>query len=222
MAVLDTLRVERAHRDEILISAGFAPGAGGPELLPGFQFALEDAHEHVSAMPWPAFVLNEYMEIACANRLIELVWGVDVERELPESVDRNLMRFASDPRFGDRMGNWDELIKVAIAVFKGHHRGPETLDEPSTYFSSVLDEFLKGDSSYITRMMQAWSETDPIEAKIRWTYPVVWDEPDIGQMRFLSVVNPCNHSLGLAFNDWVPLDADTWGRLAALQARDAR
>ena len=119
------------------------------------------------------------------------------------------------------MGNWDELIRVAIAVFKGHHRGGETLDDPSPYFNHVLEEFLKGDSGYITRMLQAWADTDPIEPKIRWTYPIVWNQPGLGTMRFTCVVNTCNADLGLAFNDWIPLDSETWACLETLRSNDA-
>jgi transcriptional regulator with XRE-family HTH domain len=220
IALLDTLRVERGARDEILVLAGFAPHEDGPERFPHFLFTPDEAREHCAGTAWPAFVLNELMEVVCYNRLIELVWDVDIARQYPRSVDRNLMRFASDPHIADRMGNWDELIRVAIAVFKGHHRGGETLEDPSPYFGRVLDDFLKGDSRYVTRMLQAWSETAPIEPKIRWTYPVVWETQGLPRMRFTAVVNPCNPERGLAFNDWMPLDAETWACLEELRLHD--
>lgn len=219
-SILDALKVERGARDDLLMIAGYAPENDGPERFSGFLFTPRQAEDHIRCLQWPAFVLNEFMEVVRWNRLIELVWDVDVARDYPKSVDRNLMRFASSPHIGDRMGNWDELIRVGIAVFKGHHRGGETLENPSAYFNHVLEGFLKGDSNYITRMVQAWADTQPIDPKVRWTYPIVWDQPGLGTMRFTCVVNTCNADLGLAFNDWIPLDAETWACLEQLRATD--
>ena len=38
---------------------------------------------------------------------------------------------------------------------------------------------------------------------------MVW-RGDSGLLRFLAVVNAANEPKGLAFNDWIPIDAQTW------------
>ena len=219
-AILDAIKAERGLRDAILVSAGFASDSAllGADLAPRYYFTLEEAQTHLDEMPWPAFVMNEYTEVMAANRLVEKLWGVGVE-DYPDQTDRNIIRFASDPRFGDRLMNWDDMMRVGVAIFKGHHRGGETIEAPSSYFGRILEDFLSGDPGYVSRLAQLWAETPPNTPKSRWKYSVVWDEPGIGCMRFLSTVTTCNESLGLAFNDWIPVDADTWTRVEQLRLR---
>jgi transcriptional regulator with XRE-family HTH domain len=133
LAILDALKVERHLRNEILVGAGFAPD--GDELgsigVPHYMYSLADAAKHVEEMPWPAFVLNEYTEIVAANKLIELLWDIDLKREFPDPLDRNMIAVASNPRFAARVENWDATMQQGIGVFKGHHRGPEEIDNAS-------------------------------------------------------------------------------------------
>lgn len=220
-AILNATKVERVRRDEILVAAGFAPDSAemGADRYPNYYFALAEAQDHVDEMPWPAFVMNEYTEVMVANRLVEKLWGVGV-KDYPDQTDRNIIRFASDPRFGDRLVNWDDMMRVGVAVFKGHHRGGETLDQPSSYFDRILEDFIRGDPSYVGRLARLWAETPPNTPKNRWTYRVVWNEPGIGVMSFLATVTTCNESQGHAFNDWVPVDAQTWECLEALRRRE--
>ena len=86
----------------------------------------------------------------------------------------------------------------------------------------MLDRFLKGDPKYVGRLMQLWQETLPREPKVRWEYEVLWNEPGIGRMRFLAVVNTASEPDGLAFNDWMPVGAETWKNFEALQKRGRR
>ena len=221
VAILNALKVERFTRNDILTAAGFAPD--GLELgsahLPHYMYTLAEIVEHVERMPWPAFVLNEMTEVVCCNRLTERLWDIDLEREFPNPIDRNMLSVASLPRFAARVENWDDVMKVGLAVFKGHHRGPESLDQASPYFSQVIQRFMKGAPEYVGRIMHLWQETEARQPKIRWEYEVRWNEPGIGRMGFLSVVNTANEPDGLAFNDWIPLDAQTWEGLEKLRKR---
>jgi hypothetical protein len=47
-------------------------------------------------------------------------------------------------------------------------------------------------------------------------YPVVWNEPGIGRISFRAVVTTANEPAGLAFNDWIPADAESWEHLEAV------
>jgi transcriptional regulator with XRE-family HTH domain len=223
-AILDATKIERGKRWEIFQAAGFAPDSKelGPERFPDYLYTPEEAQAHCNNLPWPAFVTTEYMEVAHANTLAQKLWAIDLEAALPDTIDRNLLKFASDPRFADRLENWDEAIKVGIGIFKGHHRGGESLDAPSSYFSRFLDDLLNGDLTYIGRLVQLWGETLPRTPKVRWTFPVTWREPDIGRIRMLAVITPCNEELGTAFNDWFPVDAESWANLEQVRGRDLK
>lgn len=218
-AILDALRVERLTRNEILVMAGFAPDGDelGASRTPHYMYSVVAAAQHVAGMPWPAFVLNDNTEVVACNRLTELLWGIELEREFPNPLDRSLVSVASNPRFADRVENWEEMVGVGISVFKGHHLGPEQLDHASPYFSQVLERFLAGDQKYTSRLLSLWQETAPREPKVRWEYEVQWNEPGLGRMRFLAVVNTASEPDGLAFNDWVPVGAETWERLSQLE-----
>jgi hypothetical protein len=127
------------------------------------------------------------------------------------------MSVASNPRFAERVENWDEAMQAGIGVFKGHHRGPEDVENAGPYFSQVLDRFLAGDPKYTSRLLELWQETLPREPKVRWEYEVLWNEPGLGRMRFLAVVNTANEQDGLAFNDWIPVGAESWECLGRLK-----
>ena len=55
--------------------------------------------------------------------------------------------------------------------------------------------------------------------RLRWHYPVVWHDPEAGRMRFDCVVSSANERDGWSFNDWIPIDAESWQALAAIRAK---
>ena len=217
-ALLGALKVERRTRNRILFDAGFAPDGQvlGSVDEPGYAFTVEEATEYLEEFPWPAFLLNEFVEVVGCNRIAERVWGIDLEREFPDPIDRSMLAVASNPRFADKVENWDDMMRLAVGIFKGHHRGPEDLDRASPYFSQVMQRFVMGNPRYVRRFMEIWQETPPRAPKIRWSYPVTWVEPGIGTVNFMSYVSTANEPDGLAFNDWVPMDADSWVCLAEI------
>jgi transcriptional regulator with XRE-family HTH domain len=220
-ALLEALKVERRMRNHILLDAGFAPDGQslGSSDEPGYMFSAEEATAYLEEFPWPAFILNEFAEVVGCNRIAERLWGIDLEREFPDPIDRSLLAIASNPRFADKVENWDDMMRLAISIFKGHHRGPEDLDRASPYFSQVMQRFVMGDPRYVRRFMELWQETQPRAPKVRWSYPVIWREPDVGVVRFQSFVSTANEPDGLAFNDWVPMDACSWECLAEILKR---
>lgn len=221
-AILEALKLERGLRDVILQAAGFAPiGAEiGPAVQPGFHFAVEEAAEYMETLAWPAFVLDDLMQVVSANSMMQRLWGVDVERDYPDLAGRNMLLFATRPRFADRVLNWDELVSNGIAVYKGHHLGSETIEAPSTYFSNILQAMIQDDARYVTRFFALWPKVEPHGAKVRWGYPVVWGTEDGPQIRFQAIVTTCNEPKGLAFNDWVPTDAESWACMRAMLGQD--
>jgi hypothetical protein len=57
------------------------------------------------------------------------------------------------------------------------------------------------------------------EPKCRWTYRVSWRDDDFGELRFIAVVNVANEPDALSFNDWIPVDAASWGALERVKSR---
>jgi transcriptional regulator with XRE-family HTH domain len=219
-AILDALKTGREERNAILNAAGFAIDgmALGPAMYGEFMFTPDEAAAEVEKAAWPAFVLGEMMQVVAANAICQRLWGVDLRTEYLEPTERNFLTVASDPKFADRVANWDECVGVIAAVFRGHHRGAEDLESPSPYFNALLERFLEGDPKYVARFLTVWQKTVPRTPKIRWRYPVVWDEPGIGVMRFHAYVSTANEPDGLAFNDWVPVGAESWLALERLRS----
>jgi len=220
-AVLEALRLERGERNRILEAVGFA--ADGLRLMPhnpDLYFTLEEATEEIERYAWPAHVNNEMMEVLAANRVAQRLWGVDLEREFTGPVERNMLSVVSSPRFASQVKNWDEVVSVAIAVMRGHHRGPETQPEGSSaYYAAVMKRFMEGVPNLVHRFFELWELTPARTPKVRWTSRVEWQHPEVGLMRFEVFTSACNEPDGLSFIDWIPLDAATWQALEALRSK---
>jgi transcriptional regulator with XRE-family HTH domain len=219
VSLLNALKIDRHSRNSILVGAGFAPDGEflGPMRFPTFMFSPKEAQEHVDRCPWPAFVANEFIELIICNQACECLWNIDLEREFPRGIDRNMLAVMSRVRFADHLDNWDDLIRLTIGVFKGHYRGPEELDRASPYFGEVMRRYGTGDERFVTRFAELWQDTEPLEAKVRLMYPIHWREPGLRPMSFMGVVTTANEPEGLAFNDWIPTDAQTWDELEKLK-----
>jgi transcriptional regulator with XRE-family HTH domain len=217
-AVLDALKVERTERNAILEAAGWASD-WQQIATPVADLGLtqDEAQRECARAMWPCFVMTEMSEVIVANSVATALWGVDLQREYTEVAERSMLAVASDPRFADRVANWDEAIGTLVSVFKGHYRGPEQLEAPSPLFNSILERFLAGEPRYVARFLKLWQERPPAPLLLRWHYPVVWQDP-AGRITFDCVVSTANEREGWAFNDWIPVDAESWRVLEAVKA----
>lgn len=217
-ALLDAMKLDRIDRSEILELAGFATDAEA--LRPprdGYWYTLEEAVEAINSRPWPAHINGEMMDVLAANELMLKVWDVGPDA-LVQGSARNIMASASDPRFADRILNWDELISVGIAIMKGHHRGAETSPEGSSpFFSSVMAQFMAGDPKLVARAFHLFETVPPQYPKIRSSYNVNWDHEKVGVLRFEVLMTTANDLDGFTFQEYIPIDAATWERLERLR-----
>jgi transcriptional regulator with XRE-family HTH domain len=219
--LLDELKTDRLFRNQILAGAGFAPDGDqlGPRN-PDYAFSLDEAKERIAACAWPACVMTELMDVLDANALARQVWDVDLATEFTGPLERNMMTVATEPRFADRVINWEEMLSVGIARWKGHHRGPEDLSEgASAYFAAVMQRLFAGDPGYLQRLVALWDTVEPISPKVWWSYPVVWDHLAVGRLDFEVTCSPANERDGFYFHDWLPVNTVTWERLEQLRAR---
>ncbi|MDP9238501.1 MAG: helix-turn-helix domain-containing protein [Chloroflexota bacterium] len=222
-AILDGLQLEHAERRAILEGAGFVADArsDGADMAP-FWHTTESAESECDRHGWPAFVTDEFARVVSANQAAQRLWGVDLTREFLDPVERNLLSLASDPRFADRCLNWEEFVGTILAVFKAHDWAPGNIEDPPPYFGAVFERFMKGDAKYVGRFFALWEATSADWGrKERWGYPVVWKDPECGVMRFDALTSIASMDDGLAFNDWHPVDAETWRVLELVKARSA-
>lgn len=224
-ALLEALDCPSAEANAILDAAGFSMQHTlfPEERFPNYFYTAEELQTVVEDVPWPEFVLNDKAEVVAANFAIQALWRVDYawEKAHRTPAQMNLLSVASDHRFAEYLTNWDEAVGSLISALKGSPReGPspdDTQDDP--YFNAVLAEFVRGDPMFLKRLINTWESTPPREPKCRWTVPIVWSDTDFGEMRFRSVINTASEPDGLAFQDWIPLDAESWQVLERVKAR---
>jgi hypothetical protein len=85
-----------------------------------------------------------------------------------------------------------------------------------------MHEFSIGDPAFLSRMLEIWNKTDGRESRCHWTYTVTWRDAGCGDMRFLAMVSTASEPDALAFNDWIPVDAESWRVLEAVKGRAGR
>lgn len=226
LALLNVLNVDGAGRREILEGAGFASSRTlfPADEFPDYFFTAEELQHEVELVPWPEFVLNDHIEVIAANAMVQALWHVDfaAERARRSSPEMSLLSVASERRFADKMLNWDECVATMAAVFKGRPNNPGSLDQPDPYLYRVLEEFAEGDQAFLARLANVWAATPARKAKARWAYRVVWQEPEFGVMRFYGLVSTASEPDAYGFNDWIPMDAETWTVLDAIKAKSLR
>lgn len=223
VAMLDALKLPVMERNAIMEACNYAPD--GKEIVPTLmemRFSAEGAQAEVSRSTWPSFVLNEALELVFYNEWVERLWDVDIAREYPAVSDRSLLAVASQPRYADRVLNWDDAVGTIASVFKGHFRGNEDIEQPSPIFGQMLEKLMEGSPAYVTRFARLFAEVPAAPLLLRWHYPMRWDVPGVGVIEFDCVVSNCNQAEGWAFNDWIPTDSESWRVLEAVKSGAAR
>ncbi|MDP2674583.1 MAG: helix-turn-helix transcriptional regulator [Dehalococcoidia bacterium] len=226
LRVLDALDCPSAEANDILEGAGFPTQRTlfPTDRFPHYFYTVDELQIVVEEVPWPEFVLNDNIEIVAANLTAQAVWRIDLPQEKARRKRQqiNLLSVASGPEFIGHVVNWDEAVATLASVLKGRPRDPHTLDQPDPYFNAVLADFAQGDPAFLGRLIEVFASAPSRDPKCRWTYPVHWKDDDFGEMRFIAVVNTASEPDGLAFNDWIPVDAASWNNLEQVKARARR
>ncbi|HMO96537.1 MAG TPA: helix-turn-helix domain-containing protein [Tepidiformaceae bacterium] len=217
-AILDALHIDPLHRNEVLEGAGYAADdriAGGPAETP--DYSLAEAKAEIDGYPWPACINSELFEVLEANALFEAVVGLKLAgRNGP--MERNMVVTLSSPRWADCIVNWDEAMQMTAEIVKGSYSEiAVSPDGPNPYVASIMQHFLSGDPKYVQRFLRIWAEAEPRPRKWRFWFPLHWQHPDVGLLKFKVMVNPGNFSDYFTFVDWMPVDSETWSRLELLR-----
>jgi hypothetical protein len=222
LTCLAALGIDQRTRNEALVAAGFAPEHAADGTAIGQRgLTLADAATAVEDRPWPAFVINENIEILAANRLALRLWGIRRTR-LDDPITRNVMSMATERRIAERCLNWEEAIGGLMSLFKAHKHHAESLDQPSSYFSAVLDRVYAGDATLVRRFIELWERVPPsYPDSVTWTYPISWRVPQLGVFRFHCVAHVVNAVDGLDIDEWMPANARTFRLIERLDARSS-
>ena len=125
------------------------------------------------------------------------------------------------------IGNWDvELSRLKVLQLDGTQAlrdldpTPYPADHvivspPGTAAGAAIDH-LEED---VQRFLALWGSVPAQQRKLRFSYPVTWRHSNGCLFRFTVQANPADQGGGLVFNDWIPLDGETWDGLREL-ARD--
>lgn len=181
----------------------------------------EDLQDTVEEAEWPEFVTNDSYELVAVNTAACALWRVEsfaVERARRQPTELNLLAIANERHFPEQVENWDEVLGIIAGMYKGQPTGggAEGLANPSPYLAQVIAHFTGHGPEFLARLLSAWGRAKPTSPKVRWTYNISWNHPQQGKMRFHALVSTANEGEGLAFNDWAPLDGETWSALGRL------
>jgi len=216
--IFDALNADWRIRSEIMVALGLVPelpALGGRASVERYM-TLDEATEAIAHRAWPALVLNERVELLAMNRAGFRILPIEPER-LHDPVERNLLVVALDPKHAWRLVNWDEGVSLMIATFKAHIHGPESLEDPSSYFSAVLGRVYAGDPRLVRRFIELWDAIPgSYPSKVSWNYQMVWRTPESEVLRFRCFVNSVNELHCLDIDDWFPGDAESFARLERL------
>ena len=217
-AILHALKLERTESNPIREGAGFAPVRSLYDDRADYYFSVDELQHEVEKVPWPEFVVNDAVEVVAANRMASAVWGLDfqVERQRRTPVQRNLLSVASERDFPQVIENWDEILELLASVYKGAAGVDSDSNEPSPYLTQVIGQFTENDPQFLQRLLGAWVRAEPSPAKVRVTYRVIWNHPRHGRMSFHCMMSTASEREGLAFNDWIPVNPQTWTALHGL------
>ena len=219
--ILEAVELSRLEINSILEELGFAPvrDLATPEDVATWS-GLADAQRLVDACTWPAFAVNDLVEVIAANESFQALFAVDFPREYTGELSRNLLALATTPRFADHLKNWDQAARVFVAMWKGHLARSVQIDDQTAQLSKVLDSVASGDASYLLRILKIWADAELITPVRRWFYPIVWRDDELGLLTFQAMVHSGDDPETLvSFNDWIPADASTWSALERLKSR---
>jgi transcriptional regulator with XRE-family HTH domain len=213
--ILEAVELPRIEINDILEELGFAPVRDLSARFDGTaRSGLAEAQQLVDVCPWPAFAVNNLVEVVVANEPFRTLFAIDLARDVVHGPSPSLLALATTRRFADHLENWDEAVRLFAARWKGELTTNASVDDPTPQLSKVLDSVTDGDASYLLRILKIWSEVEAAPPARRWFYPIVWRDDDVGLLTFRAMVHNGDDPVTLlSFNDWIPADAHTWSTL---------
>ncbi|MEO8468732.1 MAG: helix-turn-helix domain-containing protein [Chloroflexota bacterium] len=220
--VLAALQAPHTTVRRVLLDLGMAApgslyGLGGIE---DYRFTIPELRAFVEQTPWPQFVINNTLEIVVANAATQALWEMDLSRQVLERTRArvNLLAILAHHRMRQSLKNRFEIMAIVVSVLKVFPESRTLLDAPGPLFAEVFDAFAGSDPKAINKLYALWDRTPPASQKLRWNFPVIWTEPEIGEIRMIGTVTAASHVNSLVFVDWIPSDGQSHALLETLLA----
>lgn len=151
------------------------------------------------------------MRVVAANRAMQAVWNFDFVRERRIRTPGEMTMFAVGRRcsFLDRITNWPVSFRAAAEMRKAR---AERLRLPSgmAEMMEAMREISGGDEALLKKLVRVWTAAKAAPTRIQSDFPVVWADPEHGEMRFRSIISVVSERDLLSFRDWHPVDAESW------------
>lgn len=214
-SMITALGLDRSRANAIREAAGFAPVRTSFRGATRYYYTLPEAGAAIERVPWPLFAVDDVFDIVAANKPMRALWGIrSIEQERSRGRrSMNIFAFMARRDLVRHVINWDEIVEVTASYFKGRPVVPTGDSEDEVLAGMILEPFRDHDARFLERMEAAWNRAKPIPPKVRWDYNVHWRAVRGGTIRFRAVVSPANEHEGLVFNDWIPVDTESWRRL---------
>ena len=226
LKVLNVLGLTAADMNTLLTRAGFAsePTLYPPHEFPEYFYRVDELQRVVDTRPWPAFATNEAMRVVAANRAVQALWRINyaAERRRRSDEEMSLFTIGRDADFVDRMVNFTDVVGVTASVNKGRPQRTVLTSMAPGLMAAAIQETAAGKPKLFKQLMRIWERAKPRAARVQWDFPIVWRDPDCGEMRFIAVVSSASEPDVLNFHDWHPVDANTWRVLEKVRARAKR
>ncbi len=216
--------------DEMIEAIGLAHDEANP-IRAGAGYAIDwqgvlerryvaepgELRRQADELPWPAFITNQASYVVHWNRAFERLWDVDVEREYPDPMSRNLLAGASIARFARCIANYEETMAFFLGMIKGDPRIQADLEVPAPWHRDAVGQLADGDPGELRRLLDAWEKAQPISHRIRHQYRVAWSYRGVGPtIHFIGLHTVCDIWNELSWQEWIPSDAESWAALASL------
>ena len=224
LKILALLEFTAADANAVLEQAGFAPEPGlyPPHEFPEYAFRVEELQRFLDKRPWPAIATDDAIRVLAVNRAMQALWRFDFarERRRRDPDELTLFRLIGDLKLLERIVNWPDFLRTAASLNKGRPLRA-AMTSPERRMDSVA-AMAGGDPALGKRMREIWAKAKPAPQRIQADFPIVWSDPDHGELHFRSVVSVASAADRLDFRDWHPTDAHTWVALEALRAGGRR
>ena len=224
LKIVALLQFTAADANTLLEQAGFAPEPGlyPAHEFPEYAFRVEELQRFLDKRPWPAIATDDAIRILAANRAMQALWRFDFNRlrRQREPDEMTLFAIIGELKLLDRISNWPDFLRAAASLNKGRP-SRATLTSPERRLASL--EAMAGDDRVrLKRMRDIWAKARPGPQRIQADFPIVWSDPEYGELHFRSVVSVASAADRLDFRDWHPVDAPTWRAIEGLTAGTRR
>jgi len=220
-AVISALGIPREEAEEIIQNAGYATD---PEAIFGSRaeaLSLQDLAREGDGCPWPTYVSNQSFDVLYANRALQAIFDVDLDYEYQGFGERNLLGGITHEEFACRVGNWDELVTFMIGLAKGDPRwGTDAMMTPPPWLERPIKRFFEGNPARIQRFSELWGSAPPLRHRVRHRYRIRWVYRPGTILNFRGLLSLADLRTELHWNEWVPLDVETWQSLSEIVANN--